>query len=103
MIEISYLIAKNLTHNPLFVNDLLVLPLFRRAIIKKLLKAVQVTIDELLIKCPIYREKFSDVWLWNEFLFRDELGIVDWALILFANMLTANFKLSNVNSTSRRR
>jgi len=69
---------------------------------RKLLEAVQVTIDELLIKYrdesiserekgakferlmknflltyPVYRGKFSDVWLWNEFPFREEFGGVD--------------------------
>ena len=30
-----------------------------------------------LLTNPVYRGKFSDVWLWNEFPFRDELGTVD--------------------------
>ena len=30
-----------------------------------------------LLTNPVYRGKFSDVWLWNEFPFREELGGVD--------------------------
>ncbi len=30
-----------------------------------------------LLTYPVYRGKFSDVWLWNEFPFREEFGGVD--------------------------
>ncbi len=30
-----------------------------------------------LLTNPVYRGKFSDVWLWSEFPFRDELGTID--------------------------
>ena len=76
---------------------------------KKLLGGDYMTIDELLIKYhdeniserdkgakferlmknflltyPAYRGKFSDVWLWNEFPFRDELGTVDLGIDIVA-------------------
>lgn len=40
---------------------------------------------------PAYRGKFSDVWLWNEFPFRDELGTVDLGIDLVAKTVDGDF------------
>ena len=37
-----------------------------------------------LLTYPAYRGKFSEVWLWNEFPFRDELGTVDLGIDIVA-------------------
>ena len=44
-----------------------------------------------LLTNPVYRGKFSDVWLWNEFPFRDELGIVDLGIDIVCKEFDGNF------------
>ena len=44
-----------------------------------------------LMTNPVYRGKFSDVWLWNEFPFRDELGIVDLGIDIVCKEFDGNF------------
>ena len=44
-----------------------------------------------LLTNPVYRGKFSDVWLWNEFPFRDELGTVDLGIDIVCKAVDGNF------------
>ncbi|MBQ3726466.1 MAG: DEAD/DEAH box helicase [Selenomonadaceae bacterium] len=44
-----------------------------------------------LLTNPVYRGKFSDVWLWNEFPFRDELGTVDLGIDIVCKEFDGNF------------
>ena len=44
-----------------------------------------------LLTCPVYRGKFSDVWLWNEFPFRDELGTVDLGIDIVCKATDGDF------------
>ena len=44
-----------------------------------------------LLTNPVYRGKFSDVWLWNEFPFRDELGIVDLGIDIVCKAVDGDF------------
>ena len=44
-----------------------------------------------LLTNPVYRGKFSDVWLWNEFPFRDELGTVDLGIDIVCKEFDSNF------------
>ena len=40
---------------------------------------------------PAYRGKFSDVWLWNEFPFRDELGGKDLGIDIVCKTVDGEF------------
>ncbi|MBR0261003.1 MAG: DEAD/DEAH box helicase, partial [Selenomonadaceae bacterium] len=44
-----------------------------------------------LMTNPVYRGKFSDVWLWNEFPFRDELGTVDLGIDIVCKAVDGEF------------
>ena len=44
-----------------------------------------------LLTYPVYQRKFSDVWLWNEFPYRDELGTVDLGIDIVAKTVDGNF------------
>ena len=44
-----------------------------------------------LMTNPVYRGKFSDVWLWSEFPFRDELGIVDLGIDIVCKAVDGDF------------
>lgn len=44
-----------------------------------------------LLTNPVYRGKFSDVWLWNEFPFRDELGTVDLGIDIVCKEFDGDF------------
>lgn len=44
-----------------------------------------------LLTYPVYRGKFSDVWLWSEFPFRDELGGKDLGIDLVAKTVDEKF------------
>ena len=44
-----------------------------------------------LLTNPVYRGKFSDVWLWNEFSFRDELGTVDLGIDIVCKAVDGDF------------
>ena len=40
---------------------------------------------------PVYSGKFSDVWLWNEFPFRDELGNKDLGIDIVCKKVDGEF------------
>ena len=44
-----------------------------------------------LLTYPEYREKFSNVWLWNDFPFRDELGTVDLGIDIVCKTFNGDF------------
>ena len=44
-----------------------------------------------LLTNPVYRGKFSDVWLWSEFPFREELGTIDLGIDLVAKTFGDEF------------
>lgn len=44
-----------------------------------------------LLTYPVYRGMFSDVWLWNDFPFRDELGTVDLGIDIVAKTTDEKF------------
>ena len=44
-----------------------------------------------LLTNPVYRGKFSDVWLWSEFTFRDELGTVDLGIDIVCKAVDGEF------------
>ena len=44
-----------------------------------------------LLTNPVYRGKFSDVWLWSEFPFRDELGTVDLGIDIVCKAVDGEF------------
>ena len=44
-----------------------------------------------LLTCPVYRGKFSNVWLWNDFPFKDELGTVDLGIDIVAKTFDGDF------------
>ncbi len=44
-----------------------------------------------LLTNPVYRGKFSDVWLWNEFPFRDEFGTVDLGIDIVCKAIDGEF------------
>ncbi len=44
-----------------------------------------------LLTNPVYRGKFSDVWLWSEFPFREELGTVDLGIDIVCKSVDGEF------------
>lgn len=44
-----------------------------------------------LLTYPVYRGKFSDVWLWNDFPFREELGGVDLGIDIVCKTADGDF------------
>ena len=54
-------------------------------------KAFERLMKNFLLTNPVYRGKFSDVWLWNEFPFRDELGTVDLGIDIVCKTFNGDF------------
>ena len=44
-----------------------------------------------LLTYPVYRGMFSDVWLWNEFPFREEFGTIDLGIDIVAKTIDGDF------------